>query len=1254
MNILFANYGDCTSNSLNHIGAFANHLTRLGHDCVVAIPDHPETREVLPDPLFRVVPFAQMLGEPRSFADRRGADVLHAWTPREIVRRLAMSYLVTTPAARLVVHLEDNEAHLTRAFLQREGIAPEALSEGDLAQRLPPNLSIPLRARHFLSVAHGVTHITDRLRELTPPETRTHLLLPGLEETAPLTPEEVATERAALQQSPNERLIVYTGSTTFANLPEVKCLTMAVRMLTEAGCPTRLIRTGHQPQEYRDALAQVGGSLVTDLGFVPKTRLPLLLATADVLVQPGAANDFNDFRLPSKLPEFLWAGRPTILPATNIATQMREGREGLLLANASPAEIARRCREVFEDAELATRLGKGAHAFARLHFDLTTNTEGLLGFYESLRSAPPVFGASPPCSDETAALVDRHDPELGSRVRGLVAEMDRLQSELRRAQTERVRHRSGERYNAAKIEEQRHVTEHVRAELQQVNHDLLPLLNRLEQEKAELQNLVAHNEREHERRRQALELKLQRITQSGSWVFTAPFRALRRALLDRFLRSDASPPAAGAPVSAPPDEAIAIPTAVDPNLPHAIDEPADWAAVPSRGRMRGWVVTTDQQEIVDLRILVGELALEVDLGVPRPDVATLHPDYPFARNAGFTADYELPAGWEGETRFEVLTADGQWRRFATRHTLVMANSAESLRHHYREWVQRYDTLSLADTINHRARLESLTPEQRPLISVLMPVFNPPEIWLRRAIESVRDQYYPNWELCIADDASTAPHVAPLLQDFAARDGRIKVVSRTVNGHISAASNSALALATGEFCGLLDHDDELAPHALAEIVYALTENPAAEFLYTDEDKIDEGGYRSDPYFKPDWNPDLLRGQNYTCHFSVFRTTRLQEIGGFREGREGSQDWDLTLRATRVLDDHQVHHVPKVLYHWRAIPGSTALVIDQKDDYPFQAAERALRDDLADRGVSAELLPVAGRHWRIKYDLPTPAPRVSLIIPTRNGYELLRTCIDSLRSRTRYENYEIIVVDHQSDDPTVLKYFTQLETEGVQVMRYRGEFNFSAINNFAAAHATGSYLAFLNNDLETISPDGLAEMVAQAARPEIGAVGAMLYYPNDTVQHAGVILGIGGLNGTPSVAGHAFKDAPRGSEGQRNRLRLVQNYSAVTAACLVVRKAIFEQVGGFDEKHLAVAFNDIDFCLRVRQAGYRNLWTPFAEFYHHESASRGVEDSPDKLDRFAAEIAIMRERWGALLDRDPAYNPNLTAEFEDFSLAVPPRV
>ena len=376
--------------------------------------------------------------------------------------------------------------------------------------------------------------------------------------------------------------------------------------------------------------------------------------------------------------------------------------------------------------------------------------------------------------------------------------------------------------------------------------------------------------------------------------------------------------------------------------------------------------------------------------------------------------------------------------------------------------------------------------------------------------------------------------------------------------------------------------------------------------------------------------------------------MRQAGGFRVGYEGSQDWDLALRVVSLMPDHKkIRHIPKILYHWRAIPGSTALLSSEKN-YPVKAAKKALTDHFVRLKQTVELIPVPGDHWRVKYPLPAKPPLVSLLIPTRNGLKFLKRCVDSILDKTTYPNYEILIIDNGSDDPATLAYFKAVAAKkSVRVIPYDAPFNYSAINNFAAKQAKGTVLGLLNNDLEVIHADWLDEMVAQSLRPAIGCVGAMLYYPNDTVQHAGVIIGLGG------VAGHAFRDFNRGTEGVFNRARLVQNYGAVTAACLLIRKEIFDQVGGLDEKPLAVAFNDVDFCLKVRAAGYLNLWTPFAELYHHESASRGVEDTPEKHERFRGEVETMMKRWEKELKHDPAYNPNLTLELTDFTLAAPPR-
>lgn len=580
---------------------------------------------------------------------------------------------------------------------------------------------------------------------------------------------------------------------------------------------------------------------------------------------------------------------------------------------------------------------------------------------------------------------------------------------------------------------------------------------------------------------------------------------------------------------------------------------------------------------------------------------------------------------------------------ALQHRLLAPGSVD-----YQQWVVAYDTFTEHDRALIRSQLELLS--YKPLISIILPAYNTPEKWLRRAIESVRNQVYLHWELCIADDASTAPHVRQVLEEYRDKDARIKVMYRERNGHISAASNSAIALASGEFIALLDHDDELAAHALSTVVAELNAYPDADLLYSDEDKIDAQGRRFHPYFKPDWNPDLFLAQNLVTHLCVCRASLVREVGGFHTGYEGAQDWDLVMRIVERIPTTHIRHIPHVLYHWRAIPGSTALAIAEKD-YARDAQHKMLVAHFARIEQPVEILPVAGACWRIQYPLPQPPPLVTLIIPTRDRFDLLRRCVESIYQKTTYPHFEVLIVDNQSTDPRTLAYLQQLSDErGVQVLPYDAPFNYSAINNYAVGHARGTVIGLLNNDLEVISPDWLTEMVSQALRPEIGTVGAMLYYPNDTIQHAGVILGLG----TSALCAHAFIYRPRGYPGPVGRALLNQNLSAVTAACMVLRKAVFVEVGGLDETNLAVAYNDVDLCLRLMEKGYRNLWTPNAELYHHESASRGAEDGPEKQARFQQEIAYMKERWHPLLLRDPAYNPNLALDRESFTLAFPPRV
>lgn len=571
------------------------------------------------------------------------------------------------------------------------------------------------------------------------------------------------------------------------------------------------------------------------------------------------------------------------------------------------------------------------------------------------------------------------------------------------------------------------------------------------------------------------------------------------------------------------------------------------------------------------------------------------------------------------------------------------SDALGVKHDYAEWVRRYDTLDAETRAGLRARVDAMP--NKPLISIVMPTYNPNPVWLEEAIESVQSQIYPFWELCIADDASPDPKCREILNRFAALDERIKVVFRDRNGHISAASNSALGLATGRWVALMDHDDVLPEQALFWVADAINVHPDARLIYSDEDKIDADSVRTGPYFKPDWNLDLFYSQNMFSHLGVFETALLREVGGFRPGFEGAQDYDLVLRCLERVRSDQIRHIPKVLYHWRVHADSTANTKDAKP-YAQLAGERALNEHFVRAGIRGHVT-YAGNGYRAHYDLPDPAPLVSLIIPTRNAMQLVRQCVDSIEARTTYPNYEIILVDNGSDDPEALAYFETLrQRPNFRVIRDDSEFNYSKLNNLAVAAARGEVVGLINNDIEVITPDWLSEMVSIACQPGVGAVGARLWYPDRTLQHGGVVLGIGG------VAGHAHKRLPIDRGGYFERAALIQSFSVVTAACLIVQKKHYLAVNGLNESELKVAFNDVDFCLRLREAGLRNVWTPYAELFHHESATRGEDTNPEKQQRFAGEVRYMMERWGDALTRDPAYNPNLTLDHEDFSLAWPP--
>ena len=556
---------------------------------------------------------------------------------------------------------------------------------------------------------------------------------------------------------------------------------------------------------------------------------------------------------------------------------------------------------------------------------------------------------------------------------------------------------------------------------------------------------------------------------------------------------------------------------------------------------------------------------------------------------------------------------------------------------YRDWINNVESKWLISADLAGEIIKEL--HHQPLLTIIMPCYETPPHFLRKAIASIQAQHYPHWELCLVDDASPSNQIVQIVSELANNDRRIRVQRREKNGHISAASNTALEMARGEWVVLMDHDDLLSVTALLELAIEINKHPDSQIIYSDEDHIDAKMNRSNPYFKPDFDPDLLLGQNMVSHLGAYRRDLIVSIGGFRVGFEGSQDHDLILRASAACTPDTVQHIPSILYHWRQQAGPASFS-ERSLEKCLVASRLAVTDHLKGKGINASVTPapLADIHNRIHFPLPTPTPKVSIIIPTRDCANLLEACTDGLLYRTDYQNFEILVADNGSTEDPSKQLFQKLQRlPNVKILSLPGSFNYSRLNNQAVAHATGEVLLLLNNDIDVIAPGWLTEMVSHAIRPEIGAVGAKLLYKNDTVQHAGLVLGVAWPGG---IAGHYALGAPRDEPGPFGSLALLRSVSAVTGACLAVRRELYNAVGGLDEHNLAVAFNDVDFCLRLREQGYRNVWTPFAELYHYESISRGDDLSGEKLARFQKEAAFMRKRWGSALDEDPYWNPHLS--------------
>jgi len=670
-----------------------------------------------------------------------------------------------------------------------------------------------------------------------------------------------------------------------------------------------------------------------------------------------------------------------------------------------------------------------------------------------------------------------------------------------------------------------------------------------------------------------------------------------------------------------------------------IDDPVDWRRVTRRFRLSGWCLSRDGDAIEGLRARLGDREFLVSHGLARPDVARSYPDQADALTSGFEVVVEAPRGAVHSLRLEARHSEGSWREIFSKRIVVSREAGAS----YEDWIRNYDTLRWGDRYKIRKQIQ--TYRLKPRFSILLPVSGSTAGHLKEAIESVRAQLYSDWQLFLIADVSLPEEMRRLLTR-ARRDNRIEVRSRSEHDGIAGALNEALALVDGEFVFTLGSVDKLAPTALYFVVHAINDDPDARLLYSDEDKLDSAGFRTDPHFKPDWNWQLLLAQNYVSDLAVFRADLLKSVG-FRSDFGGSSAYDLLLRCGEKIEPHHVHHLPHVLYHRRTVPQS----IPEKQR-SVAGAIKAVKEHLERRQPDAEVTSasVAGFR-RVRYLLPGDQPTVSIIIPTRDRVELLQPCVQSILEKTAYSRFELILIDNGSSAPAALDYLASISHDPrVRVLRQDEEFNYSRLSNSGVQKSNAEFVLLMNNDVRVIESGWLAEMVGHGIQPGVGAVGARLLYPDNRVQQAGVILGAG----VHGVAEIAHRGIAQGDPGYFSRAILAQELSVIGAACMLVKRDVYLEVGGFDEEKLKIAFNDIDFCLKLRARGYRILYTPQAELYHHEHASRGTEYTQANEQRFAREIQFIKEKWADALLADRHYNPNLSLGNALFTLAFPPRV
>ena len=871
-----------------------------------------------------------------------------------------------------------------------------------------------------------------------------------------------------------------------------------------------------------------------------------------------------------------------------------------------------------------------------------------------------------------------HLQAIQERMRGMAEELEALRRE--RAEMEAAHARTQTELEAGHAKERARMGERIRGQASELSElldltrrqgsEVIELRSRQQEQEAtlELQEAKLQQAQATEEAYEVVLAELHRVKQSPGWKLNVAYRRwVKRNVWSRpwLMRvyegffSLVSGRPAPTPEPSPTREAAALSPSPAPSPrgkakaeapapPHARAPKASPDAPPTEFRISIDHPEPDARRTLAGRVLVGGWALasspiesvyvQLDdgpeykalYGKTRRDVSEVHPEFADAAKSGFELRWNVPRGQGGlhQLRIIAITSEGARGEFV-REVLIDDRDA------YEIWIRRN---ALTDTDKQDMLRESERFAQRPLISVVTPVYRTNPADLVSCVESVLAQIYPRWELCLVDDGSNDASLTKALEEFAAKDSRVKTITLENNGGIAAATNAGIDRATGDYVAFLDHDDEIAPEALYRMVRAINNAPDAEVFYSDEDKIDPQGNRFGHFFKPDWSPDLIHGMNYACHFLVSKRDLLNRIGGLRLGFDGAQDYDLILRLWEKTDE--IKRVSGVLYHWRTALGSTAIDVGNKPE-ASDAGRRALEDHVERLKLDAEVIETGPGRYRVRYRI-ADEPLVSILVPTGGRVDRLEEAVESVFAETDYANYEIVVIDNSSDERTS-ELIERHAAAGRPIRRLdcQGEeFNFARLCNSASRAADGDLLLFLNDDVTIITPHWLTSMVEHGRRDQIGAVGARLLFPDRQIQHAGVVLGVFG------TAGHCFKGIDADEQHYGDLPELVRNCLAVTGACLLVDRERFWEVGGFDEENLPIAFQDVDFCLKLHEAGYRNIYTPHAELYHHEASSKSdAQYTPSD-----PEVAYMRSHWGKYIEDDPYYNPHLTREGEDFSLRL----